>query len=95
MPMSSLFRAAGGQLRGSRIAAFSHLFCMLIGIALRGWRSLVWVPWLLMAAGWFLAAPVIDREEPLESRFHSPQFLAGFIAVISGAGLMMYLVATR
>jgi hypothetical protein len=93
--MENLFRTNDGHLRGLRIAACFYVFNALLSLVGDGWRSISWMPWLLMAFGFFAISQIAEGPKSQRSKWHSPTYLVGVAATALGVGVLVYRVIDR
>ena len=74
---------------GCRIVACFYVFAALLNLIANGWRSISWMPWLLMAFGLSAVSQVVDGRKSERSKWHSPTYVVGFAACLLGAAFLL------
>jgi hypothetical protein len=90
--MGNFFHTHDGRLRGLRLGACCYLFNTLLSLISDGWRSISWIPWLLMASGFFAMSEDAEGPKSERSKWHSPAYLVGVAATVMGLGILFYRV---
>jgi hypothetical protein len=93
--MQSFFRTRDGHLRGLRVGACFYVFNTLLSVISDGWRSGLWLPWILMAVGFFAISQVVEGPRVEGSKWHSPTYLVGVAATFLGVSFLVYRVIER
>jgi hypothetical protein len=86
---ATFFRTANGRWRALRFSGCLFLFNAAASLITRGFRSLPWVAWLLIAAGAFMTSPSEADTRPVTSKGLILVYGIGFTAATAGAVLLL------
>ncbi len=89
--MGTFFRTTDGRFRWLRVGGCFYLLYAMVILIGDGWRSLWWFAWFALAFGFFAISSVVEVPH-VRSKWQSPAYLIGLVAVILGAILLLYRV---
>src|SRR5437763_1671153 len=90
MLMGKFFRTPDGRLRGLLVGACCYTFNAVLSMIGDIRNPLSWIPWFLMAVGFFALSWVSETPHTQRSKWRTPAYLLGLAACILATVAFFY-----